>query len=64
MSHTFVYCHDLRDDIHTVVAPAPTARVHRIEWDKIMNGDPVEINPSIGEGFRVRSIASFNRDHS
>ena len=27
--------------------------VHRAEWTKIMNGDPVEINPSMGSGYKV-----------
>lgn len=53
MSDDFVYCKNLHSEINTIVSEYPTARVHRVEWAKIIAGDPVEINPSIGEGFKV-----------
>ena len=39
--------------------------VHRAEWTKIMNGDPVEINPSMGSGYKVdtRNRKIFTWDH-
>lgn len=48
------YNTDLRAEIQTEVNDAPKARVHSVEWRKVMEGDPVEINPSLGHGFKVR----------
>ena len=31
----------------------PKASVHSVEWRKIMNGDPVEINPCLGNGLKI-----------
>ena len=44
------YCHDLRAELETDVNDAPRAAVHSKEWQKIMDGEPVEINPSYGHG--------------
>jgi hypothetical protein len=30
--------------------------MHGIEWSKVMNGEPVEINPSIGSGMRIMTV--------
>ena len=40
------YNEGLRAEVRTQVAAAPVARVHRVEWAKVMAGEPVEINPS------------------
>lgn len=37
---------NLRAPIVTRVADKPTVKVHSVEWRKVQNGDPVEINPS------------------
>ncbi len=47
------YNTDLRADITTHVGGNPKARVHSVEWRKIQAGDPVEINPSVGFGYKV-----------
>ncbi len=47
------YNTNLRAPIYTEVNPKPKARVHSREWQKIMNAEPVEINPSIGYGYKV-----------
>lgn len=47
------YNRDLRSEVQTSVSSSPAARVHRVEWVKVMNGSPVEINPSFGSGFKV-----------
>ncbi|KAF5831486.1 hypothetical protein DUNSADRAFT_13044 [Dunaliella salina] len=38
------------------VGPAPHVRMHASEWQKVMAGDPVEINPSVGSGYRVMTV--------
>lgn len=49
------YNEGLRAPVTTLVsAGAPRAKVHSSEWAKVMAGQPVEINPSIGTGFKVR----------
>lgn len=48
------YNANLRADVMTEVNPNPKARVHSVEWRKVMQGDPVEINPSVGSGMKVR----------
>eukprot|EP00210_Caulerpa_lentillifera_P005308 g5071.t1 len=60
MSDAFVYCKNLNARIETIVNVHPTARVHRVEWKKLMDGDPVEINPSIGEGFKVMTVEEWS----
>ena len=47
------YNTNLRAPIYTEVNPTPKARVHSREWQKIMNAEPVEINPSVGYGYKV-----------
>lgn len=47
---THAYADDLKADVYVEVNADPKATVHSVEWRKIMNGDPVEINPSIGAG--------------
>ncbi|KAG2496286.1 hypothetical protein HYH03_005519 [Edaphochlamys debaryana] len=54
------YCDDLRAPLQTHVASEPQAPVHRNEWRKVMAGDPVEINPSIGSGYKVMSVAEWS----
>merc|ERR1712017_54767 len=44
------YCTNLRASVETDINENPRAFVHSREWKKIMNGDPVEINPSVGHG--------------
>lgn len=55
-SDSLAYNKDLRADIETDVNEKPRARVHSVEWRKIMIGEPVEINPSIGHGFKIMSV--------
>ena len=47
---------NLRADIETSVDSKPMVKVHAKEWEKIMQGKPVEINPSIGHGFKIMSV--------
>ncbi len=54
MAEPLAYNTNLRADIKSSVADDPKARVHSREWVKIMNGDPVEINPSVGFGYKVQ----------
>ncbi len=50
------YNTNLRAEIETDVNEAPRARVHSVEWRKIMDGEPVEINPSIGHGYKIMTV--------
>ncbi|MEW5305328.1 MAG: hypothetical protein WDW38_005631 [Sanguina aurantia] len=50
------YNKDLRADVQTSISASPAARVHRVEWKKVMEGSPVEINPSFGSGFKVMTV--------
>ena len=54
------YNTDLRAPITTAVNDKPKARVHSREWQKIMNGDPVEINPSVGYGYKIMSVDEWS----
>jgi len=47
------YNTNLAAPISTAMNEAPKARVHSREWQKIQNGDPVEINPSVGYGYKI-----------
>ena len=38
----------------------PKASVHSVEWRKIMNGDPVEINPSLGNGLKIMTVDEWS----
>lgn len=60
MDEEFMYCKNLKGEIEIIVNDSPTARVHRVEWKKIMEGQPVEINPSIGEGFKVMNSQALD----
>ena len=40
------YHSDLQEgQLDVSVSSSPQARVHRSEWSKVLNGEPVEINP-------------------
>lgn len=39
--------------------PACGGKGRAAEWRKVLAGDPVEINPSVGEGFRVMSVKEW-----
>ena len=52
-SEPLSYNTNLRAEIKSEVNEKPKARVHSKEWQKIQNGDPVEINPSVGHGYKV-----------
>ena len=43
----------------TFVSERPRASVHSREWRKIMNGDPVEINPSLGHGLKIQTVDEY-----
>ncbi|KAI8464763.1 MAG: hypothetical protein J3K34DRAFT_380210 [Monoraphidium minutum] len=53
------YHTDLRAPVTTVVGPEPHAKVHRSEIIKVRQGLPVEINPSVGDGFKVMDWAEY-----
>jgi hypothetical protein len=53
---THAYADDLKTDIYTEVNADPKATVHSTEWRKIMRGDPVEINPSVGSGLKIMTV--------
>ena len=57
MAEPLAYNTNLRADIRSSVGDDPKARVHSREWVKVMNGDPVEINPSVGFGYKVQAPA-------
>lgn len=57
MGEPLAYNTNLRSDIKTHAGDKPKARVHSREWEKIMNGDPVEINPSVGFGYKVLHLS-------
>ena len=54
------YNTNLSAPISAAVNGAPKARVHSREWQKIQNGDPVEINPSIGYGYKIMSVDEWS----
>ena len=51
-----LYNTNLRADLVSEVNEKPKAKVHSVEWRKIMSGDPVEINPSIGHGYKIMTV--------
>jgi hypothetical protein len=57
---THAYAEDLKADIYTEVNADPKASVHSVEWRKIMNGDPVEINPSLGNGLKIMTVDEWS----
>ena len=50
---------NLRAEIETSVDSKPMVKVHSREWEKIMQGKPVEINPSIGHGYKIMSVEEW-----
>ena len=54
------YNTNLRAPIETDVNANPRAAVHSKEWKKIMNGDPVEINPSVGHGMKIMTVDEWS----
>eukprot|EP00879_Flechtneria_rotunda_P003561 GHRR01003795.1.p1 GENE.GHRR01003795.1~~GHRR01003795.1.p1 ORF type:complete len:147 (+),score=35.71 GHRR01003795.1:251-691(+) len=50
------YNEDLRAPIDTSINDKPKMKVHQVEWAKVLAGDPVEINPSVGSGYKVMSV--------
>ena len=54
------YCTNLRASVETDVNANPRAFVHSREWKKIMNGDPVEINPSVGHGLKIMTVDEWS----
>lgn len=68
MAEPLAYNTNLKADIKTVVSSDPKARVHSREWVKVINGDPVEINPSVGFGYKVHQhiskAAARRRNHN
>ncbi len=55
-----LYNRNLRASVETEINETPKAKVHRVEWNKIMQGDPVEINPSIGHGYKVMNVDEWS----
>lgn len=51
---------DLRAEIYSEVNPKPKARVHSTEWAKIMAGQPVEINPTVGFGLKIMTVEEWS----
>eukprot|EP00887_Chlorella_sp_A99_P003648 scaffold7.g3648.t1 len=51
---------NLRAPIQTKVAEAPTVRVHSVEWRKVQAGEPVEINPSVGHGYKIMTVDEWS----
>jgi len=50
----------LRAPLFTSISTSgPRANVHASEWAKVMAGEPVEINPSIGNGFKVMTVQEY-----
>jgi hypothetical protein len=56
---THLYADDLNGDVYTETNANPKAKVHATEWRKILNGDPVEINPSLGSGMKIMTVAEW-----
>lgn len=54
------YNTNLRAEVKTYVSADPRAFVHSREWKKIMAGDPVEINPSVGHGMKVMTVTEWS----
>ena len=49
---TVSYAENLRSEVKTEITTRPKSKAHRVEYEKILNGDPVEINPSVGSGYK------------
>lgn len=50
---------NLRAPVETRVSDKPQVKVHAVEWAKVMAGDPVEINPSVGHGYKVMTVKEW-----
>eukprot|EP00873_Tetraselmis_striata_P005537 jgi/Tetstr1/425801/TSEL_001584.t1 len=53
------YIQNLRAPVETRVGAAPNVKVHTVEWNKVLNGEPVEINPSLGNGMKIMTIEEW-----
>ena len=51
-----LYNTNLRADVYSEVNEKPKARVHSVEWRKVMEGVPVEINPSVVCGYKIMTV--------
>ncbi|KAG7674457.1 hypothetical protein Ndes2526B_g05186 [Nannochloris sp. 'desiccata'] len=51
--------YNLRAEIQSATDDKPMVKVHSREWAKIMRGDPVEINPSVGHGFKIMTVEEW-----
>ena len=51
---------NLRAPVETQTSERPMVKVHAREWDKVMAGEPVEINPSVGHGYRIMSVDEWS----
>lgn len=56
-----LYHANLRATVLEEVNDTPKARVHRVEWSKIMDGQPVEINLSVGSGYKVMTVGEVDQ---
>ena len=56
---THLYADNLNGDVYTETNANPKAKVHSTEWMKILHGDPVEINPSLGQGMKIMTVAEW-----
>ncbi|KAK2079746.1 hypothetical protein QBZ16_002141 [Prototheca wickerhamii] len=50
---------NLRAPVETATDSKPMVKVHAVEWAKIMAGEPVEINPSVGHGYKIMSVKEW-----
>ena len=55
-----LYNRNLRAPVETEINETPKAKVHRVEWNKVMQGDPVEINPSTGHGYKIMTVDEWS----
>lgn len=53
------YNTNLRAPVATSTHQTPQAPVHALEWQRLMEGYPVQINPSIGSGYKVMSVREW-----
>jgi len=56
---THLYADNLSGGIYTETNANPKAKVHSTEWMKILHGDPVEINPSLGSGMKIMTVSEW-----
>lgn len=53
------YNTNLRAPVNISIHSAPQAPVHGLEWERVMHGDPVQINPSDGQGYKVMTVREW-----